>query len=456
MPPPRRYEIVIDGRKTVVSIKQTAAPSQRTPQEITMRTKRFAEIQGATLREDELMEHASNDSERGLIVDAAGQIHRPDEIATTLGQPFFPPTYVGEQVVSLPGGNVITRRRLRALVASGRLKRPANLVNSFRSDRIRRRHRPFDPKLAMQAAALSNPGAYHGLAISPKAALVGRSAAFLGYAVATGRAKIGADGSVYVRSRDESGASVFKKIGRVAKKGTKLAKKGVRTVGKGAKAAGRGIGKGAVATGKGVAKGAKFVGKGAAMLASAPIKAILKPHARKKAALIARSKGHPTPTTQDRREGGAWVVANMLKNRNPLVKAAALLVRAGGGVMGQISVTVGGDGRIFVGAAPAAAAVPAMLAAIKVSLIPILSAMLANEAKKMLQNKISPSPSPAAPPLAERPHRVAPPEAPGAVPEDIEMPGTDEGEIPGEGELEPEADAVEGWSFLTFSERLSR
>jgi hypothetical protein len=385
------------------------------------------------------MEHASNDRERGLIVDAAGQIHRPDEIAPRgtpmLGQAFLPPTYVGrmsgEQVVSLPGGNVISRRRLRALVASGRLKRPANMVNSLRPGRIRRRSRPFGPKLSMEAAALTNPGAYHGLVISPKAALVGRSAAFLGHAVATGRAKIGRDGSVYVRRRSESGVSVFKKVGRIAKKG-------VRTVGKGAKAAGRGVAKGAKATGKGIAKGAKFVAKGAARIAAMPLILMVRPAIRAKSRQLAGGKGRPV--TKVHTLAAKKYVISQIGKRGAPGKVLA-------GILSFVSGETTHVGGFVMGFDPAT--ITAFISANAVWIVPLVAAMVA-AINKMTPSSVSPTPGVPDPGVPSPRQRVAPAEAPGAVPGYVEVPGEESTE-----EEAPE-DAVEGWSFLKFSERLAR
>lgn len=408
LPPPRRYEIEVDGRRTNVVVRRTHAPESPPGPRL---EKSNYEITGAGLREDELIEYAADTSKGELIVDGRGNIIRPGEHIPSsqirnriMGQAFFPPTYIGEHVPSYRSGVVVSREKLRDLVRSGRLKKPRNLVNSFPSDRLRRRKQPFDPKLERQAAALVHPGAYQGLVISPRSRV---SATVLGPAMAAGTAVIGADGSVYMR--DEVG--VLKKIGKVVKKGAKVVAKPVakvaKPVAKVATTVARPVAKATVKVAK-VAKPlakpialavvapaaaatlvtAKLAGKAAA----AALRPFLRPSALKKAQLIAKSKGRAQPNQEDRREGGKWVVANMLASKNLVVKGAGKLMASQGGLVAGM------------GAAPAAAlSVPAMIAAIKAALIPLLTAALAKEAKRIAASAsarltAAPPPEPVAPP----------------------------------------------------------
>lgn len=234
VPPTRRYDIVIDKAKPVrVTLKPVV--KKRVP--LSKKERHMYEIKGTPLRDDELMVAASDVMPDELIVTASG-IHR-----------------VGERIPEFPSGHVMTKAKARQMFERGQLKIPRNLVNSFPSDRIRRRQKPLGKRLCLEALAVANPAAYRGLAIHPEAHLRG---VVLGY-----------DGDVYIE--DEMG--FFKKIGNFVKKGVKGAAKGVKKGFKGAKrgvrsatrftkkaarGAYRGAKRGARGAYRGVKKGARF------------------------------------------------------------------------------------------------------------------------------------------------------------------------------------------------------
>lgn len=347
LPPPKRYEIVIDNGKPVMVTIARRHPPAGPP--LPRYEKKIAEIKGASLREDELREYAHDLGTDALIVDSSGGIHRPGEHdalrGNHMGQPFFPPTYVGALAPRFPGGIVVSRAKLRAMAARGQLKKPNNLVNSFRSGRLVRRKGPFPGKLTREAVALANPGAYHGLAIPPSAG-VRVSGQVLARGLASGAFVMGADGTVYARS--ETG--FLKKIGKVVKKGAKVAtapvrvtakvtakitpkpiKKVVRVVKKPVASAARAtvkvakkVGNVAVQAGKLTAKGVLEVARLVSSVAAQPIRiAFALKIGRPRAQAIARSKGRKSPNAQDKREAVAWGFAKM-KQRMGLLGTMAI------------------------------------------------------------------------------------------------------------------------------------
>ena len=237
--PPRRFEITIDKQKPInIVVKQPSAA----PRVLPRKGKHMYEIRGISLRDDELIEKAADVSNDGLYCDSSG-IHR-----------------IGERIPQYPSGRVISRAKLRHMAATGQLRKPPNMVNSFPSARIRRRAKPLGKRLSMQALAVANPAAFRALAIHPEARI-------------KGTVVLGFDGSVYV----ENEMGLFKKIGRFVKKGVKkvgkVAKKGVKITAKVArpvvrpvtrftkKAARTTYRKAIRPAARGVAKGAKFTYK---------------------------------------------------------------------------------------------------------------------------------------------------------------------------------------------------
>jgi hypothetical protein len=339
LPPPRRFEIDLDGRKSLVVIKQTHFPGQG-PQVKWVPGK--TEIKGGTsLREDELREYAHDMGTDALIVDSMRNIHRPGEniapagVSMSMGStPGSFPTYVGSLAPRFPGGIVVSRARLRQLAAEGRLKNPQNLVNSFRPGRLVHRKKNFPAGLARQALSLTNPGAYHGIAVSP--------ASRIAKAVASGYVVVSGDGTVYARRKTELGWSPFKKVGKLVKKATKVVTRPIGTVARvatkpvasAARATGRGLstaarstgrgvtvaakatGKGVAAAGKGVAKAGKWVALQAARAAASPITIPI----NRMIATVASKKRIPKATAKKQvlasiaRKGGPFVVATKIYN----------------------------------------------------------------------------------------------------------------------------------------------
>jgi len=444
LPSPRKFEITIDNGKPIpVVIKRSHFPR---PPQGPIAMKSMYDIRGTSLREDEIMERAADTSREALIVDRSGNIHRPGEdispagVTMSMGQPFFPPTYVGTaRIPEFPSGNVITRRRLRNLIRSGRLKKPPNMVNTFPPSRIRRQRGPVDKRLRGHALALVNPGAYHGLVIPPSAG-VKMSAAMLGYGLAAGRLRLGRDGSVY---QNEMG--VLKKIGRVVKKGAK-------GVGKGVKTAGKGVAKGAKTTAKFVKKNVapiamtaalgpaglaayagvknrkklvavaqkvgKWTGKtmaaaakAVARVAATPIRLAVRPAVN--AALRSITRGKPA-TPAHKKAASNLVIARLKANVNPLAKFSGLVLSyvgtgVGGSSMAGINIvardTAIGNGMVS-GCARSRASGPtvvgltgveisAMASAAVAAITPIVKNMAAEFAKTkgedLVKKAISPS-----------------------------------------------------------------
>lgn len=309
--PPRRYEITLDGKPSMVTIAQKPFS---TPMALPLARKHFSEIQGASLREDELREDANENGPRELIIDSRGRIHRPHEVGF--------PTYIGTQTIAaLPPGRVITREKLRNMMRLGLIKKHKNRVNAFPSGKILPRKKPFNPRLLKRALALSNPGAYHGMTISPRAATV--SASFLGHALANGRVTIGRNSTVYRRTR-----MGWSPIGTIKKAG--------RGVARGAKAVGRGAARGARTVGRGITRGASAVasvtkdigkmsvrglGQLAVLISSAaatPIRVAFKTTiSTPRANALARSRGRRSPNAQDKRDAIAWGFKK-LKQKMPI------------------------------------------------------------------------------------------------------------------------------------------
>lgn len=249
--PPRYYKIAIDkGKPVLVVISPQAAPKPPPPPK---KIHHVYEIQGASLREDELREEAadSSPSKEGLYMNRRGQLQR-----------------IGEEVPSFPGGNVISRARLMHLWNTGQLRKPNNMVNSFPSGRLRKRKHPFDPRLSDEAASLVNPGAYHGISIPMRSHLTMKGVYDIGETSSRrsrgegedgswgGELMVGRDGQIYrpgeQRSRPgrvpgsvfvgrdggvyQVGAFGFvKKIGRGIKKGVKGVARGAKATGRFAK-----------------------------------------------------------------------------------------------------------------------------------------------------------------------------------------------------------------------------
>lgn len=446
LPPPRRFEIVVDGGKpVVVAIKSTyfpsSAPSPR------MEPSKY-EIKGTSLREDELIEHAADASKDALIIDSRGGLHRPGEtflprnVTMSVGSQFFPPTYVGKHVRSYPPGRVISRQKLRHLIRTGQIKKPPNMVNSFPPGRLRKRKKPFPPRLALQAVSLTDPGAFHGLVIPPGTRVSG---ARLASAVANGRVHIGSDGSVYVRNE----MGIVKKVGRLAKKGAKgvarTTKKAARPVTRATKKVARPVGRfvkknavpiamtaalgpagipayaaaknlkkiGAVAkkvgkwTGRQLAAAAKAV----ARVAATPIRMAVRPAVN--AAVKKLSAGRP-PTAQTKRAANKLIIAQLKRNPNPLVKfSGTVLSYTGTGVSG-----ISGEGQrlleqyttsgcgLIVGATPCPGQAPtvmgltgaeisALASSAVAALIPVVKKMVADLAVAKTQQVVTSALSPA-------------------------------------------------------------
>jgi hypothetical protein len=489
LPPPRRYEIQIDnGRKIPILISRTRGP--RPPRKQLMMKSTYS-ITGTSLREDELMEHAAGNSERGLVVDGRGNIHRfgenfaPGGMTMRMGSSFFPPTYTGEEVPSYPGGNVITRRRLRNLVRSGRLKPEPNMVNSFRPGRLIKRRRPFPRELAWEAAALTNPGAYHGLVI-PGSAHVRMQGLVRG--VRSGALVIGRDGTVYKKVPNPSSAMGFslRKIGRVIKRGAKsvgrgvvklhtapvkfVAKRVVKPIGKtawrGVKTTGRFVKKNAMPIAMTAALGpaglavyagvknrkkllavVKKVGswtghalaaaaKAMARVAATPIRLAVRPAVNAAVRKLARG-GPATPAVK--KAGSNLVIARLKSSGNPMAKlAGAILSYTGTGVGGSSmmgaalvhndTAIIGGyvtgcagDSTMGFTGAEIAALASACVAAITPLVKQMATEFAKGKAEELVQKAISPSTQQAAQPMSETPAPT--PEAPSSpLPESYTQP----------------------------------
>jgi hypothetical protein len=180
--------------------------------------------------------------------------------------------------------------------------------------------------------------------------------------------------------------SFFKKVGKVAKGAGKGVAKGAKKV---AKVTTR--------TFKSVGDAAKFVGKlsgqaftaaarGLAKIAALPIVRTLKPVAQKKALLIARQKGYEVPTRADKLAAQRYVVGNLKRHGNPLVKLA------GAALEFSRSKISGSD--IGQGAAEVSALIPPILAALKTAVIPALTAAILTEAKKLPSRLAKKPPAP--------------------------------------------------------------
>ena len=292
----RRYSIALNNQKPfeVMLREVVKQPPPHVP-----RPERVYEIQGAPMNRRPLTEAELLNARRA----------RRLRYQANFGTP----------VPHLPSG-VVARR------ATVRRKRHPNAVDAFPSGKMQRRGQPFGRRLTLEAIAVSNPAAYHALAIHPTAHTHG--------------VIVGCDGCVYVQAEVGWGMpSALKKVGKVAKKG--------------AGAAGRGVAKGAKATGKGIAKGAKVTARAAttaakavattavklgklsaqalaaaaktvARLAAAPIIVAARPafHARVKVL----AKGGK-PTAQMKKAAGAQVISQFMASKNPLIKFAGLVLK---------------------------------------------------------------------------------------------------------------------------------
>jgi hypothetical protein len=422
-PPPRRYEIQIDRGRRIPLVITTVKP--RPAQPLPRMVRGMYQIHGTPIREDELMEYAADTSKGALVLDARGQIHRPGETMIPGGTTMR--MNVGETVTSFPSGTVISRGRLANLIRSGRLTQPPNVVNAFRSGRLRKRKTPFPPGLAWEAAALTNPGAFHALAISPNAHLKMKRRRALARAVASGHVVIGRDGTVYKRVPTAMGGFSLRRIGRVIKRTAQRAGGGVASV---ARRAGGGVASAASATARQAARGALATGRFAkqhagklAMIALGPagfILALSKDKLLAAAKAMARVAAYPIkraarpavlsaarklarggPVTHQHNQAASRIVISRFKRSgNPLAKFAGLvlqfvgtgvsgtnmagvaIVRRDTSIIGGYITGCAGDSVIGFTGAEIAAAASATVAAI----IPLIKQMVADFAKSKAQD----------------------------------------------------------------------
>lgn len=293
----------------------------------------------------------------------------------------------GTPVQHLPSG-IVARR------ATVRRNRHPNAVDAFPSGKMQRRGQPFGRRLTLEAIAVSNPAAYHALAIHPTAHTHG--------------VILGCDGSMYVRTEVGFGMpSALKKVGRVVKKGAQATGRGIA---KGAKATARvttnvakAVAHTAVKLGKMSAQALAAAAKTVARLAATPIISAARPafHARVK--VLARGG---TPTSQMKKVAGAQVIKQFMSSKNPLIKFAGLVLKY--------------VGFSYVGGAPrrrptnemgmTGAEIAALAKTAAIALQPYITKMIATWAMakgtQMIREKIAPSGAPGQVPAGQTPGRM--------------------------------------------------
>jgi hypothetical protein len=255
LPGPKRYEITIDNKKHNVVVAPTRAPAG--PPNVTW-VPNIQEIQGTSVREDELMEYAHNQGTVGLVMDGRGNLSRPGE-----NQMASWPTYTGHS-------RVMVRRRPRLNAAA--LARGIVSGNVF----------------------IGNDGSVYAR----------RGNSVMGFSPFKKVGKLAKKGvkgvSRGVKATGRGIAKGAKKTGHVIKKGLKLAIKPHIFLAKLSAKAFVGL--------------ARIIAAGAAT----PIKLAFRYKiGRPRANALAHSRGRKSPNNQDKREAVDWGLAQLRKVKGP-------------------------------------------------------------------------------------------------------------------------------------------